>query len=121
MRKFRFVLVLLSLALLTSLVLSISGGPPVEAGGKKIKSEFNLVENASFVDPITGANGEGEFELNGKNLDKLKFELEIDAEDLTPNAWYYLSVTVRETFDGGVVPVAIAVAGMARADDEGRA
>lgn len=120
MRRFRFVPVLLSLALLTSLVLSLSGAPPAEAGGKKINSEFNLVENPSFVDPITGASGEGEFELNGKNLDKLKFELEIDAEDLTPNAWYYLSVTVRETFDGGIVPVAIVVVGMARADDEGR-
>ena len=124
MRKFRFVAVLSSLALVLLLVFSISGGPSAEAHDEEaddeIKSEFNLVENASFVDPITGASGEGEFELNGENLDKLKFKLEIDAEDLTPNAWYYLSVTVRETFDGGIVPVAIAVAGMARADDEGR-
>ena len=126
MRRFRFIPVLLSLALLTSLVFSISGTPPVEADGKKIKSEFNLVENPAFVDPVTGiASGEGEFELDGKNLDKLKFKLNMAAEDLTPNTWYYLSVTVREVEDGafgpagGNVPVGFAVAGMARTDDDG--
>ena len=50
----------------------------------------------------------------------------MEAEDLMPNTWYYLSATVREVIDGdfgmsgGTVPVAMNVVGAARTDGEGR-
>ena len=133
MRRFKFVPVLLSLALMTLLVLSISGGPPAEAGGKQIKSDFDLVENPGLVSPLNGASGlradglGGEIRFNGQNPDQLGFELKMAAKDLEPLTWYYLAVTVREApdgengnFPGGVKPVAFAVAGMTRTDDVGR-
>ena len=128
MRRFRFVAVLLSLALLTLLVFSIFGGESAEAGGKDIKTKFNFVQNPALVDPVVpGRSGKGEFKLDGRDLDKLKFELnKVKASGLEPNAWYYLAVTTREVVGGdfggagGDVPVGFAVAGMARADDEGR-
>ena len=92
---------------------------PVAAGGDEIETEFAMVENSTFVDPITGAIGSGEIEIDGEDLDDLEFELEIEAEGLTPNTWYGLGVTVREGFDGTAVPVATVVVGMARTDDEG--
>lgn len=110
---------LLSLALLAGLLLSIGTEQPVEAHGD-IESRFRLVENPAFIEPITGAVGHGVFNLDGSDLDNLKYDLEIGAEGLESNAWYYLSVTVRENFDGGAVPVAMAVAGMARTDNKGR-
>ncbi len=122
MRRFRFVALLLSLALLTGLVLSVSGGPPVEAHDEEaddeIESRFDLVDNPLFT-PGGGA-GEGKFELDGEDLDKLKFKLKMEAHGLTPNTWYYLAVTVREGFGGVQTPVAIAVAGMARTDSDGK-
>ena len=87
MRRFRFVPALLSLALLTLLVFSMSGAPPVEAGGD-IESEFKMHQNTSFVnvEPGTlGASGTGEFELDGDDLDDLEFELEVEANGLLPN------------------------------------
>ena len=133
MRRFRFIPVLLSLALLTSLVLSISGGPPAEAHDEEaddeIKTNFNLVDNSTFTPNIgpVGAetHGSGKFELDSENLDKLKFKLKIEAKDLEDNTWYYLAVTVREVVDGKFlaagknVPVGFAVAGMARTNGDG--
>ncbi|MCH8186419.1 MAG: hypothetical protein IH862_10005 [Chloroflexi bacterium] len=139
MRKFRFVAVLLSLALVVLLVFSISGGPSAEAHDEEdddeIKTKFDLVENTALVHPITGASGlladglGGKIEIDGEDLDKLKFKVKYKAQGLEPNTWYYLAVTVREshtdgtpdeTFPGGIKPVAIAVAGMARTDGAGR-
>ncbi len=141
MRRFRFVAVLLSLALLTSLVLTISGAPPVEADGD-IESEFDLGQGPRVPatgipgfpelmpgDPVITPNipaieapsGSGEFELDG-DLDDLGFELEIEAEGLVPGAWYFLGVTLRKGH-GGLQPFVengVVDAGMARADAEGR-
>lgn len=119
MRRFRFVLGLLSLALLTLLVLSITRGPFAEAGGKDIKTKFNLVENKDFIVPM-GASGTGEFELNGRDLDNLKFKVKYKAQGLEKNTWYYLGVTVREGFGGISVPVHAVVVGTVRTDHKGR-
>ncbi len=120
---------------LAGLVLIVVASAPAEAGGKQIKNSFNLVENPTFVSPINGASGMladglgGEIRFNGQNPDQLGFELKMAAKDLEPLTWYYLAVTVREshtdgtpdeTFPGGIKPVAIAVAGMARTDGAGR-
>jgi len=64
--------------------------------------------------------------LNGRDLDNLDFEMAIEAEDLMPNTWYYLSATVREVvggdfgMGGGTVPVASVVVGTVRTDGTGR-
>ena len=131
MRRFRFVAVLLSLALAILLVLSISGRPSAEAHDEEaddeIKTNFNLVDNPMFTPVAPGhgpaeKHGEGEIKIDGEDLDKLKFKVEYktDAGFLDNNTWYYLSVTVREDFGGGAVPVALVVVGMAKTDDEGR-
>lgn len=112
---------LLSLALLAGLLLSMGASPVVEAHGD-IVSEFSLVDNPLFTpgDGLgAGGSGTGVFNLDGRDLDDLKYDLEMEAEGLMPNTWYYLSVTVREGFGGVAVPVAIAVAGMARTDGRG--
>ncbi len=122
MHRFRFIPVLLSLALLTSLVLSISGAPPVEAHGD-IESEFAMAQNTSFVtvEPNTlGAGGSGEFELDGDDLDDLEFELEVEAHGLLANTLYQIAVSVRKgnasAFD---FPVEVVVVGSAMTNDQG--
>lgn len=122
MRRFRFVAVLLSLALLTILVLSISGAPPIEAHGD-IESEFAMVDNPTFT-PGDGAgaggSGSGEFELDGEDLNDLEFELEVEADGLMPNTLYEIRVTVRLGFTAGkALPIASVVAGSAMTNDEG--
>lgn len=114
--------ILLSLALLAGLMLSIGASPVVEAHGD-IVSEFALVDNPLFTPGDgfgAGGSGNGVFKLDGRHLDDLEFDLNMDAEDLMPDTWYYLAVTVREGFGGVAVPVAFAVAGMARTDGAGR-
>ena len=103
-------------------------GPPGPAGarGAEIEKAFNMVENPTFVSPITGASGTGTIVLDGRDLDDLTFEMAIEAEGLMPNTSYYLSATVREVVGGdfgmagGNVPDAIAVVGTARTDGTGR-
>ena len=94
MRRFRFVAVLLSLALLSSLVLSISGAPPAEAGGNNIKNKFDLVENPDLVQPppALGASGEGKIDFNTK---KGEFNLTVTARGLVPGTIYRVRQTVR--------------------------
>ena len=133
MGRFKLIAGLVSLVVLAGLVLIVVASAPAEAGGKQIKSSFDLVENTGLVSPITGASGlradglGGEIRFNGRNPDQLGFELKMAAKDLVPHTWYYLAVTVREApdgengnFPGGVKPVAFAVAGMTRTDDVGR-
>ena len=122
MRRFRLIAVLLSLALATTLALSVSGAPPVEAGGD-IESEFAMVDNPDFT-PGDGfgaaGSGSGEFELDGDDLDDLEFELEVEAHGLMPNTWYDIRVTVRVGFTAGkAFPIASVVAGGAMTNDEG--
>ena len=112
----------MSLAVLAVLLVSIAGAPVV-AADDEIETEFALVDNPTFTsgDGLGGGGvGTGKIEIDGEDLEDLEFELEIEAEGLTPNTWYYLSVTVREGFGGIAVPVAIAVVGTARTDDKGR-
>ena len=128
MRRFRFVPVLLSLALLTSLVLSVSGAPPLEAHGD-IESVFGLGQGprdangvpflTPNIDPAVAPSGTGEFELDG-DLDDLEFELQIEAEGLLPNTEYDLTVSLREGHGGLQPVVAFVSAGTATTDDEGR-
>ncbi len=133
MGRFKLIAGLMSLVVLAGLVLIVVVSAPAEAGGKQIKSSFNLVENPGLVFPLLGASGlladglGGEIRFNGQNPNQLGFELKMAAKDLESLTWYYLAVTVREapdgasgTFPGGVKPVAIAVAGMTRTDDAGR-
>ena len=39
-----------------------------------------MVENPTFVSPITGASGTGTIVLDGRDLDDLAFEMAIEAE-----------------------------------------
>ncbi len=120
MHRIKTLTVMLSIALLSVLIFTgvkFSTEQPVEAHGD-IETKFRLVENPAFIEPITGAVGHGVFNLDG-DLDNLKFDLEIEAQGLESSTWYYLAVTVREGFDGTAVPVAIAVAGMARTNSRG--
>ena len=115
---------LIGLAIITGLLFTIVMVPSVIAEGGKITMSFDLVDNTTFTPDIpplgtTEAHGSGKIEINGHNLDNLKFKLKMAGEDLTPNTWYYLSVTVREGDAGGAVPVALAVAGMAKTDGAG--
>ncbi len=120
MHRLKTLAVFLSIALLWGVMFSAER--PVEADGD-IETEFAMVDNSLFTPGDgfgAGGSGTGKFELEGDDLDDLEFELQIEAEDLMPNTWYYLSVTVREGFGGVAVPVAIAVVGMARTDNTGR-
>lgn len=96
MRRLRLILILLSLALLTNLVLSISGGPFAEAGGKKIKTEFKMHELNAGAVPLSvrmGAIGTGEFKFD---VEKQTFKLKINAKDLKPDHDYVVQVSVTE-------------------------
>ena len=102
MRRFRFVPVLLSLALLISLVFSISGAP-AEAGGKgnQIETNFGLGELAAFT-PITGIpSGSGKLAFNTK---KGEFNLTVKAEGLLPLTQYRVTQTLRKGTSGGTIP-----------------
>ena len=129
MRRFRFLAVLLILALLSSLVLTIAGAPPVEADGD-IESEFDLgqgprdgMTGIPFLTPdipsAVAPSGSGEFELDG-DLDDLEFELEIEAEGLLPNTPYDLSVSLRSGHGGLQAALNVVVVGTATTDDEGK-
>ena len=111
--------VVFSIAVLAGVLYGVVTSEALEADGD-ITSEFALVENTLFVEPITGAVGSGKFKLDGEDLDDLEFWLEIEAEGLMAGKWYYLAATVRENFDGEAVPIAWAVVGMAQADADGK-
>lgn len=127
MQRLKTLAIIISIAILSGVIFTgvmLSTEQPVEAHGD-IESRFRLVENPAFIEPITGAVGHGVFNLDGSDLDNLKYDLEIGAQGLESNSWYYLSVTVREVTGedfggaGGMVPVAMAVTGMARTNNKG--
>lgn len=121
MFRFKLIAGLVSLVVLAGLVLIVVTSAPVEAGAKKIKTNFNLVENTSFVATTTrrGAMGTGQFKLDG-HLDSLEFQVRFKADGLLPNEVYSLRVTVREGFGGISVPVHAVVVGTVRTDHKGR-
>ena len=47
--------------------------------------------------------------------------MEVEAHDLIPNEWYYITATVREGFAGGASnkPIAVAGVGMVKTDGDG--
>ena len=122
MFRFKLIAGLVSLVVLAGLVLSVVASAPVVADDE-IVTEFDLVDNADFTADIAPGgvqeHGSGTIELDGGDLDDLEFEVTYEARDLEANTWYYLSVTVRETFVGISVPVAVVVVGMARTDGSG--
>lgn len=103
MYRFKTVAVLLSLAVFAVFLLSIAAAPAVEAGGGKIKTEFEMKDNTAFTPDIAPlgtveGHGSGKFELASEDLDNLEFKLKFKADDLLPHTWYRASITIRDTY-----------------------
>ena len=98
MSIFKRIATLLSFAVLAVFLLSIGATATVLADNGNIFSEFKLVENSLFVDPM-GASGSGTFELDGRDLDNLKLKYKVKADNLMPKTWYKAAIVIRDLTD----------------------